>query len=154
MLFPYIKIFFRRECPCKSQQSVISLSFANDLISFLTAKLTGCRTLFGAFQRRFRSYPLSEHRQLPFITPSGLRIGTILKTKWSRSALASAALLVRKSRTPFIIHEALLSPGCTLALRKMPFLDIAFTLLGSLSLEVIERYSHLFPANVLVSVPR
>ena len=73
------------------------------------------------------------------MTPSGLRMGTILKTKLSRKALASGVWLTRYSIAPFIIQEALLSPGCTLALRKTPFLAMAFALFGSLSLLVIVR---------------
>ena len=46
-------------------------------------------------------------------SPSGLSIGTTLKTKLSRSSLASSEGPVRKSITPFIIQEALVSPGWT-----------------------------------------
>ena len=56
--------------------------------------------------------------------------------------------------TPFIIQDALLSPGCTRAEMKTPFLDLAFSLLGSLSFEVIVMYSHRLPARVLHSVLR
>jgi len=56
------------------------------------------------------------------------RHGTILNTKLSRRALASGALLVRNSRIPFIIHDELLSPGCTLAEKNTPFFDNAFML--------------------------
>jgi hypothetical protein len=79
-------------------------------------------------------------------------MGTILNTKCSLNALASEELPVRKSITPFIIHEELLSPGCTLALMKTPFLAMALADFGSLSFEVIVIYSQRFPAKVRVRV--
>jgi hypothetical protein len=45
-------------------------------------------------------------------------MGTTLNRKRRRSATATALSLVRKSRIPCIIHDALLSPGCTRALSK------------------------------------
>lgn len=153
MLLPYMKMFLRRECPCRSQNKTISLSFWNDRTMRLTLKITGCKTLFGIFHRRFKSWPDKEQRQFPLMTPSGFRIGIILKTKLSLSALASGLLDMRQSITPFIIQDALLSPGCTLALIIIPFLASALALLGSLSLLVIDKYSHLFPAKVLHRVP-
>jgi len=55
------------------------------------------------------------------MTPSGFNIGTILNTKLSLSKFASGSELTKKSIIPFIIHELLLSPGCTLAEIKTPF---------------------------------
>ena len=75
-------------------------------------------------------------------------MGTILNTKFSLKAYASAVLLTRNSMTPFIIQLAFDSPGCTLADMKTPFFALFFSLLGSFSLEVIVRYSHRFPAKV------
>ena len=45
--------------------------------------------------------------------PSGFSMGMILKTKLSLSSFASREGPVTKSITPFIIQEALVSPGCT-----------------------------------------
>ena len=88
------------------------------------------------------------------MTPSGFTMGTILKTKFSRRAYASAVLLTRNSMTPFIIQLAFDSPGCTLDEMKTPFLLLLFSLLGSLSLLVIVIYSHRLPASVRQSVLR
>lgn len=87
------------------------------------------------------------------ITPSGFKIGTILKIKCSLKALASAQLLVRNSKIPFIIQDELVSPGWILALKNTPFLDNAFKLVGSLSLLVIVTSSQRLPAIVLHKVP-
>ena len=76
----------------------------------------------------------------------------ILNTNASLKALASGLYPTKKSITPFIIQLELLSPGWTLALINIPFFALAFSLFGSLSLLVIERYSILFPASVLVNV--
>jgi len=80
------------------------------------------------------------------MTPSGFSIGTILNTKQSLKTWASGASLTRKSIIPFIIHEELLSPGCTLAEIKTPRLFDFFPLL------VIVMYSHTLPASVVVSI--
>jgi hypothetical protein len=47
-------------------------------------------------------------------------MGTTLKTKWERRTRASSDAPVRNSSTPCMIHEALLSPGCTLADKTIP----------------------------------
>ena len=52
--------------------------------------------------------------------PSGLSIGTILKTYCSLSAIAAGLSAVRQSRMPCMIQEALLSPGCTRAVNTTP----------------------------------
>jgi len=81
-----------------------------------------------------------------------LIIGTILKTNFSLSAFASGAELTKKSMSPFIIQEALDSPGCTLDEINMPFFERAFSEVGSLSLEVTVKNSTLLPARDLQSV--
>lgn len=63
----------------------------------------------------FKSFAESEHLLLPTITPSGFNIGTNLKMNLSRSSLAGPESLVRKSKIPFIIHDAGVSPGWTRA---------------------------------------
>lgn len=50
----------------------------------LTATTSGCNCSFGRSQHRFRSIPAREQRWDPFMTPSGLIIGMILKTNDSR----------------------------------------------------------------------
>ena len=47
-------------------------------------------------------------------------MGTILNTYCSLSAAAAVLSAVRKSRIPCMIQEALLSPGCTLAVKMTP----------------------------------
>ena len=86
------------------------------------------------------------------MTPSGLSIGTILKTKWSLRTFASGAFDVKKSTIPFIAQLPFDSPGWTLAEMNTPFLLRAFSLLGSLSFEVIVIRSQRLPARVLVSI--
>jgi hypothetical protein len=49
------------------------------------------------------------------MTPSGLSMGTMRKSRRQRSAAASRVSEVMKSRIPCIIHEAFDSPGCTRA---------------------------------------
>lgn len=78
-LFPYMKIFFLREWPWKSQKSKISLSYYVFLISSLMDKITGCCSRVGSCHCLFKSCPISAHLVFPRITPSGLTIGTILK---------------------------------------------------------------------------
>lgn len=48
---------------------------------------------------------------LPLMTPSGLSIGMILNTKFSRKSVATGSLLTRNSKVPFITQLPLLSPG-------------------------------------------
>jgi hypothetical protein len=80
------------------------------------------------------------------ITPSGLSIGTILKTKFYLKISASSEFSsVRKSIAPFIIQEPTDSPGWTLAERKTPFLLFN---VSKFYFEVIVSISHLFPAKV------
>ena len=55
------------------------------------------------------------------MTPSTLSMGTILKTKAPLSRSAAGSSPARKSKAPFIIHEELDSPGCTLAVRNTSF---------------------------------
>lgn len=50
---------------------------------------------------------------MPLMTPSGLRMGMILKIKASLRLWATGSLLHRNSRVPFITQLALDSPGCT-----------------------------------------
>jgi hypothetical protein len=49
-------------------------------------------------------------------------MGIILKTKVSLKNLAFSESLTKNSITPFIIQEALLSPGCTLEVKITDFL--------------------------------
>jgi len=76
-------------------------------------------------------------------------MGKILKTNLSLRILASGASETKNSTRPFIIQEALLSPGCTLAEIKIPFF---YAISSVVLLEVMVRYSHLFPARVLQRV--
>jgi len=45
------------------------------------------------------------------MTPSGLSIGTILKTKLFLKYLAPSSSLIKYSNVPYIIKEAFDSPG-------------------------------------------
>lgn len=55
----------------------------------------------------------------PFTTPSTLSIGTILKTNLDRKALAVSESPSRQPSVPSITQDALLSPGCTRAVRNI-----------------------------------
>ena len=86
------------------------------------------------------------------MTPSGFSMGMILKTKLSRRIWASSESPVRKSRQPFIIQLALVSPGWTRLLITMAFRDLSDS--RSQSSVVTVRQSQLFPARVLQRVRR
>ena len=68
----------------------------------------------------FKSTPVMSLLYVPWTTPSGFSMGTTLNRNLRRSAAATALSLVKKSSMPCIIQEALLSPGCTRALKMMP----------------------------------
>lgn len=59
-----------------------------------------------------RNLPQSS-TYMPLMTPSGLSMGMILKTKVSLRLWATKSLLHKNSRVPFIIQLALDSPGWT-----------------------------------------
>lgn len=71
---------------------------------------------------RFRSFPVSELRVLPTMTPSGFSMGTNLKMNLCRNRLATVVSPVMKSIRPFIIHEAGVSLGWTRADTTIDFL--------------------------------
>jgi len=83
------------------------------------------------------------------MTPSGFYMGIILKTKVSRRNLAFKSSLIRKSITPFIIHDAFDSPGWTLEVRITDFLTAIST--GSLEKLVTINMSTSLPAKDLQS---
>lgn len=56
-------------------------------------------------------------------------IGTILKTKFSLSIFASIDGPVSYSISPCIIHDANVSPGCTLPVSAIPRLRALFLLI-------------------------
>jgi len=81
------------------------------------------------------------------MTPSGLSIGTILKTKLFLKYLAPSSSLIKYSNVPYIIKEAFDSPGWTLEVKTIARLtaissgrDVKF---------VIITISQSFPAIVL-----
>lgn len=93
------------------------------------------------------------------MTPSGLSIGTILKTKLFLKYLAPSSSLTRYSSVPYIIKEAFDSPGCTLddstiALRTAisSGLDAKFVIITiSQSLPAIVLHNTVFRILSLVS---
>lgn len=74
-------------------------------------------------------------------------MGIILKTNVSRRYFAFRSSLIKKSMTPFIIHEALDSPGWTLDVRMIDFLTAIST--GSLEKFVTISISTSLPASDL-----
>ena len=74
-----------------------------------------------------------------------LSMGTILNIKDFRSHYASFVYPVRNSNSPYIIQEAAVSPGCTLADSTTPFLPSESIPFFS---EIIKE-SHRLPAKVL-----
>ena len=59
-----------------------------------------------------------------------LSIGTILKTKFYLSVFAIGLLLNRKSIIYSIIYEAIVYPGCTLAVNIIAFFSFKFGLVS------------------------
>lgn len=105
----------------------LSIKFKNTskefhlLISSLVCHTGGYVSRITVRYCRFKSLPVSEHRLLPTITPSGFNMGMSLNMNFSRSSLAWAESPVRKSRKPFIIHEDGVSPGWTRLVITMAF---------------------------------
>mmetsp|Transcript_6258 Transcript_6258/g.13822 ORF Transcript_6258/g.13822 Transcript_6258/m.13822 type:complete len:222 (-) Transcript_6258:2943-3608(-) len=113
---PYMNTLYLRLCPCKSMYILTSRSLRCPSINSFRLCTVGCTPLMGVFHCLFRSTPARLHLLLPYITPSGLSIGT---TNITNACLSNCAWLVpevRKSSIPFIIQLAGVSPGCTLAL--------------------------------------
>ena len=81
------------------------------------------------------------------MTPSGLSIGTILKTKLFLNNLAPSSLHTKYSNVPYIMNETLLSPGCTLDIKMIALLFAISS--GVESKLVIMTISQSFPAIVL-----
>lgn len=96
------------------------------MITNLVQQMVGCNFLEGQIHCLLRSAPERLQRQLPTMTPSTLSMGTILKTKFSRSILAVGLLPRRKSIMYSIMKLDIVSPGCTLAVRIIA----RFSLLG------------------------
>lgn len=81
------------------------------------------------------------------MTPSGLSIGTILKTKLFLRYLAPSSSLTRYSRVPCIIKDALLSPGWT---QDVNIMALRIAISSGLEVKfVIITISQSFPAKVL-----
>ena len=89
-------------------------------------KGSGVNFEFGWPNNRFISLPINEHLELPIVTPSALIIGMILKITLFLSSLATLSLLRRNLIIPWTIHDAFVSPGCTL-----PVITTTFFLLSS-----------------------
>ena len=81
------------------------------------------------------------------MTPSGLSMGTILKTKVLRRNWACSSSLTKKSMTPFIRKDALDSPGWT---RDVNIMDLRTAMsTGSLRKLVTINMSTSLPARDL-----
>lgn len=101
-------------------KNYINWSCLDDLTPYLLTisfvyQIEGYVSLMTVRYCLFKSRPVKEHLLFPTITPSGFSIGTILNMNFSRSSFAVLDSPVRKSRTPFIIQEAGVSPGWTRA---------------------------------------
>lgn len=72
------------------------------------------------------SFPIRVVRVFPMMTPSGLHMGTILKTRRFLSSLATRLLLIRKLTSPCTIQLEDVSPGCSRAYTKTTFLALSF----------------------------
>ena len=146
-------------CPWKSMKSMSCRWRANPWTSWknicrawcdwntcFSLKTVGESCGFGWIYWRLRSEPASEHLLLPSITPSGFSIGTILKTNRWRSSAASSCAETRNCKTPCMIQLALLSPGCTRAVRTTT--GLVFTINGSLEKSVMVNNSQTLPPRV------
>ena len=83
-------------------------------IIIFVEQFSGHCFILGAIHYRLRSNPLREVLLLPTMTPSGLSIGMILKTKLFLRYLATSSSETRNYRIPSTIKDAFDSPGCTL----------------------------------------
>lgn len=113
---PYMKILCFLECACMSQYMTTPHSSVSLLIIVFVYQMDGYVSRITVRYCRFRSLPVNELRVLPTITPSGFSIGISLKMNLCRNFLATNESPVMKSISPFIIHDAGVSPGCTRAL--------------------------------------
>ena len=84
-------------------------------------------------------FQLCKNTHQPLMTPSTFSMGTILKRYLDRSSEASGA--TRKSSSPFIIQDALDSPGWTLEVKTTIFRCLIGTALSSLDVTVTRGMS-------------
>jgi len=106
--------------------------------------------MLGAIHYLFKSNPLREVLLFPTITPSGLSIGIILKTKLFLRYFATSSSETKNYKIPSTIKEAFDSPGWTLEV-----ITIALLIAISSGLElklVIIAISQSFPAIVLQTI--
>lgn len=111
-----MKILCLRECACISQYNETPSSSVSLLIIVFVYQIDGYVSRITVRYWRLRSLPVNDDRVLPTTTPSGLSIGISLKMNLWRSFFAIAVSPVKKSISPFIIHDAGASPGWTRAL--------------------------------------
>lgn len=88
---------------------------SSSLSKFRAANMVGCENSVAIFQLLFKSWPIKLHRLFPRKTPSGLIIGMILNTKFSRKITAMGCEPRRNSKKPWQTYEVTDSPGCDLA---------------------------------------
>lgn len=81
-------------------------------------------SLCGHNQRRLGSWPINYALVLPWMTPSTLTIGMILKIKLFSRVLASSVPEIRKLIIPYNIKPDVISPGCCLARIHTDFFDL------------------------------
>ena len=119
-------------------------------IIIFVEQFSGHCFILGAIHYRLRSNPLREVLLLPTMTPSGLSIGMILKTKLFLRYLATSSSETRNYRIPSTIKDAFDSPGCTLDV-----ITIALLIAISSGLElkfVMIAISQSLPAIVLQTI--
>lgn len=116
---PKMKALCLRECAWKSQYIETPSSSVSLLIIVFVYQIDGYVSRITVRYCRLRSFPVNSDRVLPTMTPSGFSIGINLNMNLWRSFFAIVESPVRKSISPFIIHDDGVSPGWTRALITM-----------------------------------
>ncbi len=98
-----------RESHSKGRETVLLINVF--LIISFAWYMVGQAFSRGSGHILLRSFPINKHLVFPFITPSGLIIGIILKTESSLSCKASDLSEIKKSSIPYITKLAQVSEG-------------------------------------------
>lgn len=112
---------------------------SNSFNRFFVAKIVGCENSVAIFQIRFKSWPIRLQRLFPRKTPSGLIIGMILNTKFSRRIVAIGCDPSKNSKNPWQTNDVTDSPGWDLAsttITRMIFFESIFCGFGTWSIVI------------------
>ena len=140
-----LEILRSNDCFSRISQGGLTGLALRFIMLVLIPWISGCAQADGSFQTRLRSKPSNEHltkpsclccridrgfaayRWFPRKTPSGLSIGTIWKTMWSRSNRAIGWSLMMNSMKPWQTNDDGVSPGWTRAVIITTFFRFPLT---------------------------